>query len=89
MAEHQMKLIAQKAIEKFTLGSVMLHHRIGFVGVGEASLFLRASSRHRGAAFAASEWIVDELKKKVPIWKHPRFKIDVRTTAESAQTVST
>jgi molybdopterin synthase catalytic subunit len=74
MAEHQMRLIADAAAEKFQLKRVVLHHRIGFVGAGEASLFLRVAAGHRGAAFDASKWIVDELKKKVPIWKKPRFE---------------
>jgi molybdopterin synthase catalytic subunit len=74
MAEHQLKSIADAASEKFQLMRVMVHHRTGFVRAGESSLFLRVSARHRGAAFEASEWIVDELKKKVPIWKKPKFK---------------
>jgi molybdopterin synthase catalytic subunit len=76
MAKHQMKMIADAAVEKFQLKGVLLHHRLGFVPVGEASLFLRVRARHRGAAFEASTWIVDELKKKVPIWKRPKFKIE-------------
>ena len=74
MAEHQMKLIADAAMTKFQLKRVVLHHRAGFVRAGEPSLFLRVSARHRGVAFDASKWIVDELKKKVPIWKKPKFK---------------
>jgi len=74
MAEHQMRLIAQAAIGKFQLKQVVLHHRVGFVHAGEASLFLRVSALHRAAAFEASEWIVDELKKKVTIWKKPKFR---------------
>ena len=73
MAEHQLKLIADAATEKFQLKRVLLHHRVGFVAAGEPSLFLRVSAQHRGAAFDASKWIVDELKKKVPIWKKPAF----------------
>jgi len=73
MAEHQMRLIAEAAAEKFQLKRVMLHHRTGFVRAGEPSLFLRVRAQHRGAAFDASKWIVDELKKKVPIWKKPKF----------------
>ena len=73
MAEHQLKLIANAAVEKFQLKRVQLHHRIGFVRAGEPSLFLRVCAQHRGAAFDASKWIVDELKKKVPIWKKPTF----------------
>jgi len=75
MAEHQLREIAEQAIIQFELRSVIIHHRIGFVAVGEPSLFMRVISAHRQAAFQASRWIVDELKKKVPIWKRPRFKI--------------
>jgi molybdopterin synthase catalytic subunit len=74
MAEHQMKIIADAATENFRLNQLLLHHRIGFVRTGEASLFVRVSAQHRAAAFEASRWIVDELKKKVPIWKKPRFR---------------
>jgi molybdopterin synthase catalytic subunit len=74
MAEHQLRLIAEGAIDKFRLQQVLLHHRLGFVRAGEPSLFVRVSAPHRAAAFEASKWIVDELKKKVPIWKKPKFK---------------
>jgi molybdopterin synthase catalytic subunit len=74
MAEHQLKRIAEQAVEDFGLKLVIVHHRIGFIAVGEPSLFLRVASLHRGEGFRASEWIVDELKKKVPIWKRPRFR---------------
>ena len=73
MAEHQLRVIAGEAAEKFSLLGVTLHHRIGIVRAGETSLLLRVASLHRGAAFAAGEWIVDELKKRVPIWKKPVF----------------
>jgi molybdopterin synthase catalytic subunit len=81
MAEHQMKTIADAAAENFRLNKVLLHHRIGFLRAGEASLFLRVCAQHRAAAFEASKWIVDELKKKVPIWKRPRFKSEAQVTS--------
>jgi molybdopterin synthase catalytic subunit len=73
MAEHQLKRIAEGATDEFGLKLVAIHHRIGFIEVGEPSLFLRVATAHRGEAFRASQWIVDELKKKAPIWKNPRF----------------
>jgi molybdopterin synthase catalytic subunit len=76
MAEHQLTRIAKQAAEQFGLKRVMIHHRTGFIVVGEASLFLRVASPHRSEGFQASQWIVDELKKKVPIWKRPRFKLE-------------
>lgn len=73
MAQHQMETIATGAHQEFELLEVLLHHRIGFVAAGEASLFLRVASPHRDAAYRGSAWIVTELKKKVPIWKRPVF----------------
>jgi len=73
MAQHQLEMIANGARADFGLEDVILRHRIGFVAVGEASLFLRVSSAHRAAAFEGSQWIVAELKRKVPIWKRPLF----------------
>src|SRR5262245_32781489 len=67
MAQHQMELLVEAARQKFFLREVILRHRIGFVAPGAASLFLRVSSSHRAAAYAASAWLVAELKKKVPI----------------------
>jgi molybdopterin synthase catalytic subunit len=76
MAEHQLRKIAGLAAEKFSLQLVIIHHRVGFIAVGEPSLFLRVATSHRSEGFRASQWIVDELKKKVPIWKRPKFKVD-------------
>jgi molybdopterin synthase catalytic subunit len=73
MAEHQLRQIAELAVAKFGLQLVLIHHRIGFIAVGEPSLFVRVAARHRQEAFRASQWIVNELKKKVPIWKLPAF----------------
>ena len=76
MAAHQLKAITEEASAKFGLKLVVVYHRIGFVAVGEPSLFLRTASPHRADGFRASQWIVDELKKSVPIWKRPRFKAE-------------
>jgi molybdopterin synthase catalytic subunit len=85
MAEHQLRQIAGRAAIEFGLRSVSIHHRVGFVAVGEPSLFMRVCSGHRDAAFQASRWIVDELKKKVPIWKRPRFKKESQRRASRSE----
>jgi molybdopterin synthase catalytic subunit len=74
MAEHQLREIAGQAAAKFGLQLVVIHHRIGFIAVGEPSLFVRVASQHRQEAFQAAQWLIDELKKKVPIWKRPRLR---------------
>jgi molybdopterin synthase catalytic subunit len=74
MAEHQMRDLAETATGKFDLSKVIIRHRIGFVPAAEASIVVRVESARRSAAFTASQWIMDELKQTVPIWKHPVFK---------------
>ena len=88
MAEHQLQQIAEQAAIEFGLRLVIIHHRIGFVPVGELSLFTRVCSGHREAAFQASRSIVEELKKKVPIWKRPRFKSNPLRRASHSETAT-
>ena len=85
MAKHQLQQIAAAAGERFTLRKICVHHRIVFVRAGEASLFLQVRAAHRGPAFDASKWIMDELKKRVPIWKKPRFASRPRTPARRVE----
>jgi len=73
MACHQLEQIARAALAKFELDGVMIHHRTGFVRTGDASLLVRTESRHRAASYEANQWIMNELKKRVPIWKRARF----------------
>ena len=73
MAERQILLIAEEAKSHHDLQQVLIYHRIGFVAVGEASLFVRVSARHRRAAFEGNSQIVERLKIAVPIWKHPVY----------------
>ena len=89
MAEHQMQEIARRAISDFGLHLAMVHHRIGFVVSGEASLFLRVVAKHRQAAFQANQWMVEELKKHVPIWKSPKFKGENQHRASQSQAATT
>src|SRR5438067_2754716 len=82
MALHQMNNIAREAAARFGLLAIYLQHRLGSVRVGETSLFLRVAAAHRGTAFLASQWIVDELKKRVPIWKDAVFDTTAIKTKE-------
>ena len=82
MAEHQLRAVAQDAAERFPIRQVQITHRIGFVAAGEASLLVRVGSGHRAEAFRAAEWIVEQLKKRVPIWKHPVF-VEPATAADA------
>ena len=74
MAEGQLRRIAEETRVKFMLENIELIHRVGFVPVGEPSLFLRVSAGHRGEVFTASREIIERLKQEVPIWKNPVTK---------------
>ena len=89
MAAHQMEKIAREAAARFRLDQAMIHHRTGFVAVGEASVFVRTASPHRFEAYRASQWMMDELKKRVPIWKRPQFTQEVGTTWSEAESLTT
>jgi len=77
MALAQLERIGRETGAKFPLlPGCLLHHRVGFVPAGEASLALRICCAHRGPALAATGWLVERLKQVVPIWKHPRRRDD-------------
>jgi molybdopterin synthase catalytic subunit len=69
MAEHQFKLIFEAMEKRWPIESVRLVHRIGVVAVNEPSLWVEVVAPHRGEAFAAGQYLIDEMKRLVPIWK--------------------
>jgi molybdopterin synthase catalytic subunit len=73
MALAQMKGLASEALTKFGVREVALLHRLGRLQVGETSVLIVVASAHRGAAFEACRWLIDTLKKQVPIWKKETF----------------
>jgi molybdopterin synthase catalytic subunit len=73
MALEQMRGLAAEAVTKFGVRDVALVHRLGRLVVGETSVLVVVASAHRGAAFDACRWLIDTLKKTVPIWKKEQF----------------
>lgn len=73
MAESELLAVVNEASRNHELRACRLTHRVGFVPAGEISLFLRVATSHREAAYAASRSIVEALKLRAPIWKHPIF----------------
>lgn len=71
MAEHQFNLLFEAMAKRWPIESVRLVHRIGVVKVNEPSLWVEVIAPHRGEAFAACQWLIDEMKRVVPIWKKP------------------
>ncbi len=73
MALEQMRGLAAQAVERFGVRDVALLHRLGRLQAGETSVLVVVASAHRGAAFEACRWLIDTLKKQVPIWKKETF----------------
>jgi molybdopterin synthase catalytic subunit len=69
MAEKVMRELADAAKERFGLEDVAVLHRTGRLEIGEASLLIAVSCGHRAESFEAGHWLVNEIKKKVPVWK--------------------
>jgi molybdopterin synthase catalytic subunit len=74
MAINEMERLAQAAMERFEIRDVRLVHRLGRLEIGETSVLVVVASAHRGAAFEACRWLIDTLKKTVPIWKKEYFQ---------------
>lgn len=74
MALQQMESLAAQAIEQFKVRDVAIVHRLGRLEIGETSVLIAVASAHRGPAFEACRWIIDTLKRTVPIWKKEHFE---------------
>ncbi|HLH56986.1 MAG TPA: molybdenum cofactor biosynthesis protein MoaE [Verrucomicrobiae bacterium] len=71
MAEHQFNLLFDEMAKRWPVESVRLVHRLGIVPVNEPSLWVEVTAPHRAEAFAACQWLIDQMKQVVPIWKKP------------------
>jgi MoaE-MoaD fusion protein len=74
MALQQLEKLAAEALEKFRVRDVAIVHRLGRLEIGETSVLIAVASAHRAAAFEACRWLIDTLKRTVPIWKKEFFE---------------
>jgi molybdopterin synthase catalytic subunit/molybdopterin converting factor small subunit len=73
MALRQMRALAREARTRFGVRQVSMVHRLGRLAVGETSVLIVVASAHRAEAFEACRWLIDTLKKTVPVWKKETF----------------
>ena len=78
MALKQLRAILDEACTRWPIPRLGVIHRLGLVGLGDASIAVAVATPHRGESFESCEWIMDEIKKRVPIWKQEHW-IDGRT----------
>lgn len=73
LAESEGEKVIAEALQKFAVIDARCVHRIGDLAIGEMAVWVGVSAAHRDAAFAACRYIIDEVKARVPIWKHERY----------------
>lgn len=74
MALQQMESLAARGLQQFPVRDLIIVHRLGRLEIGETSVLIAVASAHRAAAFDACRWLIDTLKRTVPIWKKEYFE---------------
>ncbi|MEY4636391.1 MAG: hypothetical protein RJA55_2189 [Acidobacteriota bacterium] len=74
LARRALDLIVTEASTEWPAVRLAIHHRVGRMAIGEASVAIAAASPHRADAFAASRYAIERIKQIVPIWKHEYFE---------------
>ena len=74
MALKQMEVLIEQARADFDIRDAVIVHRLGRLEIGETSVLVVVVSAHRAAAFDACRWLIDTLKRTVPIWKKEHFE---------------
>ena len=69
MVDYQFEMIFQEIEKRWPIETIRVVHRVGVVKVNEPSLWVEVIAPHRSEAFAACQWLIDEMKRTVPIWK--------------------
>lgn len=77
MATHQFHLLFDEVAARWPVRRLRLVHRVGYVAVGEPSLWVEIATPHRAEAFEACQHLIDRMKQAVPIWKKPEWESPV------------
>jgi len=73
MAETELAAIVLEASERWSTPDIVVEHRIGSLGPGDASVAIAVAHPHRGEAYEASRYIIEELKRRLPVWKREHY----------------
>ena len=79
MAARELEAIADEAATRFSIADIAIEHRLGALSLEEASVGIAVAHPHRAEAYAASRWVIEELKRRVPIWKREHYADGTRT----------
>ena len=87
MAAAQLDEIAREGAERFAPANVVIVHRLGELGLQEASVGIAIAHAHRDAAYELSRWCIEELKRRVPIWKREHYTDGTREWVDPTRAV--
>jgi molybdopterin synthase catalytic subunit len=88
MAGRELALIVEEATQRFGTDDVIVEHRIGELDIGDASVAIAAAHPHRAGAFEAARYVIEQLKKRVPIWKLEHYVDGTREWVDPAGTAA-
>jgi len=88
IAEKEGARIIAEARERFAIAAAHCEHRVGKLGIGDCAVWVGVSAAHRGAAFDACRYIIDETKARVPIWKKEHYASGVSSWVNCATKVA-
>ena len=78
MAERELRSIVDEAVALADSDDIAVEHRLGELAIGECSVAVAAAHPHRGRAFEAARYVIEELKQRVPIWKREQYEDGTR-----------
>ena len=84
MAARELTDIAHEAAERFDVRDLVIEHRLGELALEEASVGIAVAHPHRAEAYDASRWVIEELKRRVPIWKREHYVDGTREWVDPA-----
>lgn len=73
MAERELAAIARECAETFGTSHLVVEHRLGALGLGETSIAIVVAHPHRAAAYDASRFVIEEVKRRLPVWKREGY----------------
>jgi molybdopterin synthase catalytic subunit len=86
MAARELEAVVAEAVDQFGTDDIVVEHRVGVLELGEASVAIVVAHPHRGAAYDASRYVIEQLKKRVPIWKLEHYVDGTREWVDPTNT---
>jgi len=86
MADAELARIVEEAERRFGVAALVVEHRTGTLGLGEASVGIAAAHAHRGPALDSVRYVIEEIKKRVPIWKMEHYSDGSRAWVDPTAT---